>query len=555
MKKEDLLKDEFLKQFKTGEELTSFLKSIQKRGIEKMLEGELDAHLDYEKHQPSDNTNSGNGYTSKKVKTSLGETSIKVPRDREASFNPMLVPKRTNMVDGIENVIISLYAKGMSNSDIEEQIREVYDFDISTSTISRITDKVTNDIVAWQNRVLEPVYLITWMDGIVFKVRKNSKVINKTMYIAVGLRRDGKKEVLGLWLGKNESAAFWMSVLTDIKARGVEDLLITATDNLNGFTQTIKNVFPESTTQICVVHQIRNASREVSNNPKHFPYLLRKHVISYANSANLLFTDTYSHHTPNKLKECLAFSFSGNKHQEAYAVQLAELRNRTDDLPGTRKEIRAIADIIDGKYFYGTQANEANFKENVSQYSILHLALHGEVNNEHPENSKLYFTKSNDSLEDDQLYGHELFALTIPAELTVLSACNTGTGKIAKGEGIMSLGNAFQYAGTKSLLLSNWEISDQTTPELMKYFYANLKTGMNKAKALQQAKLKYLNTAHINYMHPFYWSGFYLVGNSDPITLSTNNTLYWIFGILTCCVILVLGVFLYRKRMNTIKVK
>ena len=263
MNKEDLLNDEFLKQFKTGEALTSFLKSIQKRGIEKMLEGELDAHLDYEKHQISNNNNSRNGYTSKRVKTSLGESHIKVPRDRDASFNPMLVPKRANMFDGLENVIISLYAKGMSNSDIEEQIREVYDFDVSTSTISRITDKVTDDIVAWQNRPLEPVYLITWMDGIVFKVRENSKVINKTMYIAVGLRRDGKKEVLGLWLGKNESAAFWMSVLTDIKARGVQDLLITATDNLNGFTQTIKNVFPESTTQICVVHQIRNASRYV----------------------------------------------------------------------------------------------------------------------------------------------------------------------------------------------------------------------------------------------------------------------------------------------------
>lgn len=263
MKKEDFLNDDFLKQFKTGEELSSFLKSIQKRGIEKMLEGELDAHLDYEKNQISDNPNTRNGYSSKKVRTSLGEAQIKVPRDRDASFNPMLVPKRQSMVDGVENVIISLYAKGMSNSDIEEQIREVYGFDVSTSTISRITDKVTNDIVAWQNRPLEPVYLITWMDGIVFKVRENSKVINKTMYIAVGLRRDGKKEVLGLWLGKNESAAFWMGVLTDIKARGVQDLLITATDNLNGFTDTIKNVFPESKTQICVVHQIRNACRYV----------------------------------------------------------------------------------------------------------------------------------------------------------------------------------------------------------------------------------------------------------------------------------------------------
>jgi transposase-like protein len=151
----------------------------------------------------------------------------------------------------------------MSNSDIEEQIREVYGFDVSTSTISRITDAITDDIVAWQNRPLEPVYLIVWMDGIVFKVRENSKVINKTIYMAVGLRRDGKKEVLGLWLGKNESAAFWMSVLTDMRARGVEDILITATDNLNGFTDTIRNVFPQSKTQICVVHQIRNASRYV----------------------------------------------------------------------------------------------------------------------------------------------------------------------------------------------------------------------------------------------------------------------------------------------------
>jgi transposase-like protein len=263
MKKEELLNDDFLKQFKSGEELNDFLKQIQKRGIEKMLEGELDGHLGYDKHQKSDNPNGRNGFTEKKLRTSLGESKIQVPRDRDSSFHPMLVPKRGNMVDGIENVIVSLYAKGMSNSDIEEQIREVYGFDLSTSTISRITDAITDDIVAWQNRPLEPVYLIVWMDGIVFKVRENSKVINKTIYMAVGLRRDGKKEVLGLWLGKNESAAFWMSVLTDMRARGVEDILITATDNLNGFTDTIRNVFPQSKTQICVVHQIRNACRYV----------------------------------------------------------------------------------------------------------------------------------------------------------------------------------------------------------------------------------------------------------------------------------------------------
>lgn len=263
MKKEDLLSDDFLKQFKTGEDLYSFLGQLQKRGLEKMLEGELDAHLGYEKHEKTTTPNARNGFSNKKIKTSFGESEIQVPRDRDASFNPIIVPKRQNMLDGLENVIVSLYAKGMSNSDIEEQIREVYNFEVSTSTISRITDSVSNDIVAWQNRPLEPVYLIVWMDGIVFKVRENSKVVNKTIYLAVGLNRDGKKEILGMWLGKNESASFWLGVLTDLKARGVEDILITATDNLNGFTQTIKNVFPESQTQICVVHQIRNSARYV----------------------------------------------------------------------------------------------------------------------------------------------------------------------------------------------------------------------------------------------------------------------------------------------------
>lgn len=263
MKAEDFISDDFLKQFKTGKELNDFLALIQKRGIEKMLEGELEGHLGYGKNEQTDNENARNGYGKKKIKTQYGESEIKVPRDRDASFNPMIVPKRESMVEGLEEVIVSLYAKGMSISDIEEQVREVYKFDVSGATISRITAKVADDIVAWQNRPLEPVYLIVWMDGIVFKVRENSKVINKTVHIAVGLRRDGLKEVLGMWLGKNESAAYWMSVLTDMKARGVEDILITATDNLNGFTQTIRSVFPESATQICVVHQIRNSCRYV----------------------------------------------------------------------------------------------------------------------------------------------------------------------------------------------------------------------------------------------------------------------------------------------------
>jgi transposase-like protein len=316
MKKEDLLNDEFLKQFKNGDELNNFLSQLQKRGIEKILEGELDGHLDYQKHQKSENSNTRNGYATKKIKTSYGESQIQVPRDRDASFNPMLIPKRKSMVEGIENIIVSLYAKGMSNSDIEAQISELYNIEVSTSTISRITNRITNDIVAWQNRPLELVYLIVWMDGIVFKVRENSKGINKTIYIAVGLRRDGKKEVLGLWLGKNESAAFWMSVLTDMKARGVQDILITATDNLNGFTDTIKNVFPESKTQICVVHQIRNTCR----------YVVWKDKKAFTKDMKKIYD------APTKQAARAALKDFGNKWNSKYSYAVKSWEDNWEDL-------------------------------------------------------------------------------------------------------------------------------------------------------------------------------------------------------------------------------
>lgn len=264
MKKDDLLNSDFLKQFKTGEELFAFTKELQKRGVEQLLEGELDGHLGYSKNEISQSENYRNGHVSKKIKTTDGEFEINVPRDRNGTFDPVLVPKRKTIVDGVENVIISLYAKGMSNSDIEEQIREVYDFKVSTSVISRITDRITGDIQVWQNRPLEHIYFVVWMDGISFKVREGSKVISKTIYIVIGLKQDGKKEVLGLWLGKNESAAFWLTVLSDLRARGVMDILISATDNLTGFTDAIANVYPNCTKQICVVHQIRNSCKFVS---------------------------------------------------------------------------------------------------------------------------------------------------------------------------------------------------------------------------------------------------------------------------------------------------
>ncbi len=265
MEKEDLLNSDFLKKFKTEEELSSFLKELHSRGLEKILEAEMDIHLGYDKNDIKGNNsgNSRNGLTSKNIKTEFGEASIQVPRDRSSSFSPIIVPKHSNKSLSVENLVISLYAKGMSLSDIEDELHEIYGFKLSTSAISTITEKVNQDILDWQNRPLDSLYFIVWMDGIVFKVRDQGKVINKTVYLAVGLNKEGRKELLGIWLGKNESSSFWMGVLTDLKARGIEDILVTVTDNLNGFTDTIKSVFPQSNTQICVVHQIRNSARYV----------------------------------------------------------------------------------------------------------------------------------------------------------------------------------------------------------------------------------------------------------------------------------------------------
>ena len=217
----ELLSKEFLSQFKTESDVSSFLKELHSQVLENMLQGELDVHLGYEKHNVSGNNsgNSRNGSFPKKIQTEHGEQIIEIPRDRNGSFEPMAVPMHENRGLSIERLVISLYAKGMSVSDIEEELREIYQINLSTSSISIITNKVINAAMEWQNRPLERQYMVVWMDGIVFKVRDSGKIINKTVYLCVGLNQRGLKEVLGMWIGKTESSSFWMSVLTDLKSR------------------------------------------------------------------------------------------------------------------------------------------------------------------------------------------------------------------------------------------------------------------------------------------------------------------------------------------------
>jgi transposase-like protein len=262
---------DFFKQFKTGQEFSGFMDALFKRGVEEMLSGELDGHLGYAKHENSSGSNKRNGSKQKTIKTTKGSYTIDVPRDRESSFEPQLIPKRKRMIDHIEDVVISFYAKGMSTADISRQINELYGVEISSSTVSNITERVLIDVAEWQQRPLDSTYLVVWLDGIVFKVRQDNKIINKCIYIVAGLNTAGHKEVLGLWINEQESASFWMKALTDLRVRGIQDIIIACSDNLKGLTQAIQAIFPETVTQLCIVHQIRNSLKKV-------PYKNRREV-------------------------------------------------------------------------------------------------------------------------------------------------------------------------------------------------------------------------------------------------------------------------------------
>jgi transposase-like protein len=257
--------EEALKKIKSQSELDDFFSDLYKQAVEGMLKVEMKEHLGYEKHRAKEKSgdNSRNGFSKKTLKTSIGDIPLDVPRDRESSFDPVIVPKHQRMSARIEQAIITLYARGMSTRDIEATVKEIYGVELSEGTVSNITNSIIENIKEWQQRPLEEVYFVVWMDGIVVKIRHNGKVIGKTIYLIIGLRKDGRKEVLGMWISENESASFWMNVLTDLKARGVEDILIACTDNLAGIRQAINAVFPEAVTQLCVVHQIRNSSRYV----------------------------------------------------------------------------------------------------------------------------------------------------------------------------------------------------------------------------------------------------------------------------------------------------
>lgn len=266
-KRKELIK-ELIKEFdlKTTDDIQDMLKGLMGGTIQGMLEGELDDELGYQKHDYAnkDTDNSRNGYSSKKLRSKFGDFETKIPRDRKGEFDPQVVKKNQTELGGIEQQIIAMYAKGMSNRDIEEFLRDLYGVEASASLISRITDRILPEIKEWQSRVLKSVYAIVFMDAIVYKVRKEGIVVNKAVYIAIGIDLEGQKDVLGLWIGEAESSRFWLLVTNELKNRGVRDILIASVDGLNGFNDAIHTSFPKTEIQRCIVHQIRNSTKYLS---------------------------------------------------------------------------------------------------------------------------------------------------------------------------------------------------------------------------------------------------------------------------------------------------
>ena len=255
-------------QFTSTAEIMTAMKEMFRDVVQTAMEVELDEELGRERCQraeASDTTpNYRNGYSRKTVKTQLGEVEIKVPRDRKGTFEPKIIGKYSRNADGMEEKILALYACGMSQRDIAEQIRELYGVEISPELVTKITEKIMPELTAWQNRPLEKIYPFIFMDAIHYKVKEDHRYVTKAAYVVLGITMDGRKDILGVWIGEHESSKFWLSVLNDLKSRGIMDVYLVCTDGLCGMMEAIQAVYPQSRLQRCIVHQIRSSTRFVS---------------------------------------------------------------------------------------------------------------------------------------------------------------------------------------------------------------------------------------------------------------------------------------------------
>jgi putative transposase len=263
-KKLKALAAELAKGLKTESDLNAFSRMLTKLTVETALNAELTEHLGHEKNAPKSGSNTRNGYSSKTLLCDDGEIELSTPRDRENTFEPQLIKKNQTRITQMDSQILSLYAKGMTTREIVATFKEMYDADVSPTLISKVTDAVKEQVTEWQNRTLDALYPIVYLDCIVVKVRQNGSVINKAVFLALGINTEGQKELLGMWLAENEGAKFWLSVLTELKNRGLQDILIACVDGLKGFPDAVNSVYPQTHIQLCIIHMVRNSLKYVS---------------------------------------------------------------------------------------------------------------------------------------------------------------------------------------------------------------------------------------------------------------------------------------------------
>jgi putative transposase len=259
--------DELLKEYQKPEDLMGeggIFKQLTKALIERCLTAELDTHLDEESREDSKAKNRRNGHSKKTIKGEFGEAEIAVPRDRNSEFEPLIVKKGQTRFNGFDDKILSLYARGMTTRDIQAQLLDLYGTEVSHTLISNVTEAVEEERKAWQNRILDEIYPIVFLDALVVKIRQEGRVINKAIHMALGVNMEGKKELLGLWITENESSKFWLGVMTELQNRGVKDIFIACVDGLTGFPAAIEAVFPQTRVQLCIVHMVRNSLSYVS---------------------------------------------------------------------------------------------------------------------------------------------------------------------------------------------------------------------------------------------------------------------------------------------------
>jgi len=263
-KKLKALAAELAKGLKTEADLNAFSRMLTKLTVETVLNAELTDHLGHEKNAPKSGSNTRNGYSSKTLLCDDGEIELNTPRDRENTFEPQLIKKNQTRISQMDSQILSLYAKGMTTREIVATFKEMYDADVSPTLISKVTDAVKEQVTEWQNRTLDALYPIVYLDCIVVKVRHSGSVINKAVFLALGINTEGQKELLGMWIAENEGAKFWLSVLTELKNRGLQDILIACVDGLKGFPDAINSVYPQTHIQLCIIHMVRNSLKYVS---------------------------------------------------------------------------------------------------------------------------------------------------------------------------------------------------------------------------------------------------------------------------------------------------